>query len=108
MIWIADPKLLMESGQFHRVPIIMGNTDAEGILVADVLFGLLGVPLISLNLAWPVVGPLLISEAYLNQISEADTKISNDARMFYIKPFGLISNQSMGPLVDMATDALFQ
>ena len=37
-----NPELLFESGEFHRVPLIIGTTDFEGILAGDVIFGGLG------------------------------------------------------------------
>ena len=30
---------MFENGQFNRVPLMIGNTNAEGILVADVVLG---------------------------------------------------------------------
>ena len=35
----GDPKYLFENGQFNRVPLMIGNTNAEGLLVADVVLG---------------------------------------------------------------------
>ena len=34
-----DPETLFRNGKFHQVPLIIGNTDAEGILLADPIFG---------------------------------------------------------------------
>ena len=31
-----DPQVLLENGLFYQVPLMIGNTDAEGILVADI------------------------------------------------------------------------
>ena len=30
---------MFENGQFNRVPLMIGNTNAEGLLVADVVLG---------------------------------------------------------------------
>ena len=30
---------MFEDGQFNRVPLMIGNTNAEGLLVADVVLG---------------------------------------------------------------------
>ena len=38
-----EPALLFESGEFHRVPLLLGTTDLEGILAGDIIFGLLGI-----------------------------------------------------------------
>ena len=34
-----DPEAMFRNGNFHQVPLIIGNTDAEGILLADPIFG---------------------------------------------------------------------
>ena len=83
----GDPNELFENGQFNRVPLMIGNTNAEGILVADVVLGLLGVPPSLINLIWEILGPLMISEAYLEDITQDDIDLANKARDFYMKPF---------------------
>ena len=65
---------------------MIGNTNAEGILVADVVLGLLGVPPSLINLIWEILGPLMISEAYLEDVTQDDIDLANKARDFYMKP----------------------
>jgi carboxylesterase type B len=104
----GDPKDLFENGQFNRVPLMIGNTNAEGILVADVVLGYLGVPVSLINLIWEIVGPLMISEAYLDDITQNDIDLANKMRDFYVKPYGIITSNNLGDIIDLATDALFQ
>ena len=33
----ADPELLFEAGKFHRVPLVIGTTDLEGIIAGEIL-----------------------------------------------------------------------
>ena len=35
----GDPQDLFKNGQFNRVPLMIGNTNAESILFAEVILG---------------------------------------------------------------------
>ena len=50
---------------------------------------LLNIPPSLINLVWEIVGPLMISEAYLDDITQYDIDLANKAREFYMKPFGV-------------------
>ena len=49
---------MFRNGKFHQVPLIIGNTDAEGILLADPIFGGAHLPAVGLNALWWQFGPL--------------------------------------------------
>ena len=72
------------------------------------VLGYLGVPASLINLIWEIVGPLMISEAYLDDITQNDIDLANKMRDFYVKPYGIITSNNLGGLIDLATDALFQ
>lgn len=104
----GDPQELLENGQFNRVPLIIGNTDKEFILIADILIGLLGVTPTMIQLGWPVIGPMLLTETYAQDVTLNDIAFANEIKNFYIKPFGIFTHNNLEELLDMATDALFQ
>ena len=50
----------------------------------------------------------MISEAYLDDITQNDIDLANKMRDFYVKPYGIITSNNLGDVIDLATDALFQ
>ena len=54
-----SPQHLFETGDFTKVPLIIGSTDLEGILIGDV-FAAMGIPLLLVNLGWEQLGESLI------------------------------------------------
>ena len=104
-----DPNELLETGQFHRVPIIIGATNAEGIIVADVALGLLNVKPWMINIAWPLLGPLLVFDKLdPRSISQNEIDVGNIVKGFYVKPFGIVTENNYEQVIQMITDALFQ
>ena len=69
---------------------------------------MLNIPPSLINLAWEIVGPLMISEAYLDDITQFDIDLANKAREFYMKPYGVITSNNLKELIDLSTDCLFQ
>jgi len=103
----GDPESLFKSGQFNQVPLIIGNTDAEGILLADPIFGGAHIPAISLNLAWSSFGPLICSEVWVPSLATQDQLDLADAmKDFYLD--GWVSGSNLDKLIQLMTDSLFE
>ena len=103
----GDPETLFRSGQFNQVPLIIGNTDAEGILLADPIFGGAHVPAILLNSIWSSFGPLVVSEAWVpSLVTQDEIDLANTARDYYMN--GWISSNNLDKLIQLMTDSLFE
>ena len=91
--------------------MIFGATDAEGIVMWDMILGLFHLPLWFINIAWPQFGPLILFEKVpgLYNISQSDIDIANIVKGFYIKPFpSIVTQDNLPQLVQLTTDAVFQ
>ena len=103
----GDPETLFRSGQFNQVPLIIGNTDAEGILLADPIFGGAHVPAILLNSIWSSFGPLVVSEAWVpSLVTQDEIDLANTVKDFYMD--GWISSNNLDKLIQLMTDSLFE
>ena len=103
----GDPESLFKSGQFNQVPLIIGNTDAEGILLADPIFGGAHIPAISLNLAWSSFGPLICSEVWVPSLAtQNQLDLADVMKDFYLD--GWVSGSNLDKLIQLMTDSLFE
>ncbi len=101
-----DPELMFKNGDFHQVPLMIGATDAEAILVGEV-YGLVGLSLDNyelLNDFWPIIGPVSLFEKFPTPSS---VKLANTVRDYYLESGSFDKSNEQG-LVDMYTDSMFQ
>ena len=76
--------------------MIIGTTNAEGLLAVDNLLGLLKIPYIFLNSGWFVEGPLLVTETWPWETSLDAIKMANEVKNYYMKPSGQITENNNG------------
>jgi hypothetical protein len=78
-----DLQTLLVAGDFNQVPLIIGATNGEGILDAMV------------TLMWrPILGPALITEAFVGDITQNDIDIANIVKAYYMKPLRIITDSN--------------
>ena len=102
-----DPETLFKNGKFHQVPLIIGNTNAEGILLADPIFGGAHLPAISLNALWSSFGPLICSEVWVPSLATQDQlDFADSMKEFYLDDW--VSSSNLDKLIQLMTDSLFE
>ena len=98
-----DPEESFRTGQFNQVPLLIGATNGEGILIGEII-GLIELQYYVMNLIWPVLGPWTIFE---KNPGEHEMAMAKEVRKHYMKPFGLFGCYNEQGLVTMYTDAMF-
>ena len=100
------PQKLLENGDFTKVPLIIGSTDLEGILIGDI-FAAMSIPLFLVNLGWSQIGPLMVAEVMPNEVTEIDTDMANEVKDFYLKSQGgVFTKYNLKEAMQMITDSI--
>ena len=85
--------------------MIIGTTNAEGILAVDIALNTIGIPPFLVDALWNIAGPLLVTEAWPWEATSNDIELAKKVKEFYFD--GTITNEKTKELIDMCTDALF-
>ncbi len=103
------PEDLLSTGNFNRVPMLMGSNSGESIYFD---LNILVQPSIlnDLNADWDeFYGPIYLRDRTGDgDITQKDIEISRAAREFFFAPNGVIELAKLDKFIDMHSDALFR
>ncbi len=102
----AEPRTLLETGDYHKVPLIIGANSNEGV------FNLIGYLANLCNISdveerWDSLGPLILFHRSLDETMPEDVKLARSIKRYYFGSEGKISVDTMGNFMRMMGDSTF-